>query len=95
MPSISMGFCVARTKNGWGRGLVSGDGGVAPASPQAGRTGCRGAARLISSARTRLAKIGKLARSGIALAYFVDRDDHRPHDVRGHQIGVNLDVVEV
>ena len=97
MPSCSIGFCVASTKNGSSqlvRRAADGDRCSCIASSSADCV--LGVARLISSARTMLAKIGpalELEHSRRPSGVFVD--DVRADDVGRHQVGRELDALEV
>ena len=92
MPSCSIGFCVASTRNGSGSGyvvspIVTWRSCIASSSALCTLAG----ARLISSARTRLAKIGPLRGVNSAVARIVDQ---RADDVGGQQVRRELDAIE-
>ena len=93
VPSCSIGFCVAITRNGSGSGCV-----VSPivtwrscmASSSADCT--LAGARLISSASTRFAKIGPLLGDELAARLVVDDG---ADDVGGQQVGRELNALEL
>ena len=92
MPSISIGFCVAITRNGSSSSWV-----VVPlvtvrSCMASSSADCVfGVARLISSASTRLAKIGPGLEAQRLRAAVVGLHDHAADDVGGHQVGRELD----
>ena len=94
MPYISTGFWVARTKNGRGSSasslpIVT----VCSCIASSRALWVRGAARLISSAITRLAKIGPAFETqlGAALRRCFCTSTVGAGDVGGHQVGRELD----
>ncbi len=87
-----MGFCVAITRNGRSSSCV-----VVPlvtvrsCMASSSADWVLGVARLISSASTRLAKIGPGWKRRVLRAALVGLDDHAADDVGGHQVGGELD----
>ena len=97
VPSCSIGFWVAMTKKGDSRSKV-----FEPAVTWYSCMACRRAAcvlggvRLISSARTMLAKIGPGTKRKLPLAGGdVFLDDLGAGDVAGHEVGRELDAAEL
>ena len=71
----SCGFCVAMTKNGSGSGMVCPSSETCPSFIASSSADCvRGLARLISSARSTLAKMGPWRRTNSPRALVVDAD---------------------
>jgi hypothetical protein len=90
-----MGFCVASTKNGSpSRCRSAPDGDLVLLHRLQKAAWVLGGVRLISSARTTLAKIGTAAETQLPRAGLLVFLDHlRAGDVRGHQIGRELNPV--
>ena len=95
MPSISIGFWVAITRNGRGRGRVS-PATVTARSCMASSSAdwVLGVARLISSASTRLAKIGPRSEAEAAPPGLVLLQHLGAEDVGRHEVGGELDPAE-
>ena len=97
VPSCSIGFCVANTKNGGSSVKVSPAAVTSRSCMACSRAACVfGGVRLISSARTTFAKMGsanEAERAPARRAVFFDHFCAR--DVRGHEVGCELDTAEL
>ena len=92
MPSYSIGFWVARTRNGRSSGRVTPSVVTCRSCIASSSAACVfGGARLISSASRRCVKIGPGAELEVAVALVPDR---RAGHVGGQQVGRELDAAE-
>ena len=90
VPSISIGFCVAITKNGCSSSCVVVPRVTVCSCMASSRADCvLGVARLISSASTRFAKIGPAENRSVFEPVF-GIDNHAADNVGRHQIGREL-----
>ena len=92
VPWCSTGFCVAITRNGCGSGSVLPSTVTCASFIASSRADCvRGVVRLISSARTTLAKIGPGRNSNSRVSRIVDADAEH---VAGQQVRSELDALK-